>query len=1107
MPDPAPFARFPALSGDQLAFVADDDLWVAEADGGGARRLTAENAALTQPRFSPDGSLLAFASRRDGASEVNVVSLFGGPARRLTFWGDPSTRVLGWRDPETVIAISATGEPFRSRTWARTVPVSGGPSERLAYGPITSLASSSRGVVVLGVNQSARRGAAWKRYRGGTAGALWIDRDGSGNFTRFLTELHGQLEDPHWIGDRLAFVSDHEGYANVYSVRADGTDLRRHSDHAQFYARALSGDGRRLAYQHAGGLYILDDLEADSQPRRLDIRLEGAIHGRAPRPVSAEEHLGDFAPDVQGRSSLVEMRGSIQQLAHRDGPARLIGGGAGVRGRLPLVAGSGVEATALFVTDAEGEDALEVVALAGPSAERRRLGAGELGRVLELAVSPDAKFAAVASHDGRLLVVELARGAVRVLDRAEDGDVSGLSFSPDSRLLAWSHPGPEPLSQIRVGRLSQAGGGDEVIEMTPLRFEDREPVFTTDGRYLAFLSVRTFDPVYDAHVFDLSFPSAARPYLLPLAAATPSPFAPEFEGRPRPGAKAPESPPDVGGGEAPGSGREAEGPGSAVPEVVLDNENLSDRLVAVPVAAGRYSRLRAAEGGLVFMAEPVLGVLGEERERPDAPRPRPTLLRYDFATRRQITLADSVDAYEVSGDGRSLVVRDDKALRSVPADRRAEAHGEGPDDDVIEIDLSRLRLEVDPGLEWRQMYDEAARLMRDHYFVEDMAGVDWPEVVERYRPLVDRVATRDELSELLWEVQGELATSHAYERPPEQPTRSERRLGRLGADLASDSGQVVVRRVVPGESSVPSARSPLAAPGVAVSEGDAIVEVDGRPVDPKLGIGPLLLGTADKPVALAVRPAAGGALRRVVVVPLADEGALRYQDWVAGRRAAVHAASNGRVGYLHVPDMVGSGWAQLHRDLRLEVRREALIVDVRENRGGHVSELVVEKLSRTVRGWDVARHRGASTYPHDAPRGPLVAVADEQAGSDGDIVTAAFKLYGLGPVVGKRTWGGVIGIDSAYRLVDGTSVTQPRYAFWFDGGLGWDVENHGVEPDVEVDMAPQDWAAGRDPQLERAVELALDELSRRPAAVPPPVSTRPSHAPPALPARPRTPPA
>jgi tricorn protease len=375
--------------------------------------------------------------------------------------------------------------------------------------------------------------------------------------------------------------------------------------------------------------------------------------------------------------------------------------------------------------------------------------------------------------------------------------------------------------------------------------------------------------------------------------------------------------------------------------------------------------------------------------------------------------------------------------------------------------------------------------MRDHFWRADMGGVNWAAQLDRYRFLVPCLGSYDDLIDLIWEVQGELNTSHCYVSEVSDAPDSRVRVGLLGADISRDSAGVWrVDHILPSETSDPEARSPLRAPGVGVRAGDAILAVDGRDVE-AVGPAPLLAGSAGKPVELTIGPASGGAPRRVVVVPLLDDTPLRYQAWVADRRAYVHAQSGGRVGYLHVPDMVAAGWAQLHRDLRTEMRRDALVVDVRENRGGHLSQLVVEKLSRRVVGWQTGRDGyPAESYPQDAPRGPIVAVADEFSGSDGDIVTAAIKALGIGPIVGMRTWGGTIGIDSRYHLIDGTLVTQAKYPTWLQGP-GWGVENHGVDPDVEVPLAPHDDAAGKDPQLDTAIKMAIEALAEHPAATPP----------------------
>ncbi|MFJ1756875.1 PDZ domain-containing protein [Kitasatospora sp. NPDC088134] len=1058
------YLRHPHLHGDLVAFAAEDDVWLAPLAGGRAWRLTADRAPVGSLRFSPDGRTLAWTSTRDGAPEVHVAPVEGGPARRLTYWGSPYTALAGWTADGRPVAVSAAGQATTRRTWAFAVPLDGGEPVRLPYGPIGSLAfepvpeGAVGGRVLLG---TANRDAAhWKRYRGGRAGKLWI---GAAGFERLHAELDGQLECPMWVGDRVAFLSDHEGVGRLWSSLPDGSDLRAHGPaDTAFYARQASTDGTRVIWQSAGELWLLDDLDG-AAPRRLDVGPAGPRTGRRPHPTPAAGQVETAAPDRTGRAAAVVVRGTVHWVTHREGPARVLDETPGARGRtVRVVPGEDGAQGAVWVTDAAGDDAIEY-APAVLGAERRRLAAGQLGRVRELVVSPDGRQLAVASHDGRVLLVALGDGAVNELAHSGDGEVSGLVFSPDSAWLAWSHPvfGPWSLRQIKLADLTSRTVGDA----TPQRFHDYSPAFTADGKHLAFLSVRTFDPVYDQHAFDLSFPGGTRPFLLTLAADTPSPFGPQRAGRP------------AGGEEDEAKDGDK---GESAPTTRVDLEGLADRIVPFPVEAGRFGELHAAKDAVLWTRLPFSGELGDTAASLDDEPARTGLERYDLKKRRAEELLSGVDTFHVSGDGTRLAVLDGGTLRIVPSEQRA---GE---DEVTDVDLDRVRVTVDPAAEWRQMFDENGRLMRDNFWRADLGGVDWAGVLARYRPLVDRLGSHSDLVDLLWETVGELGTSHAYVIPPGRGTEAARRQGLLGADLVRDGEVWRVARVLPGESSDPRARSPLAAPGVAIRPGDAILAVDGRPVDPVTGPAPLLAGTADQPVELTVGGRDGGE-RHPVVVPLDDEEALRYHDWVAGRRAAVRELSGGRLGYLHVPDMQSAGWAQLHRDLRVEMAREGLVVDLRENRGGHTSQLIIEKLSRRIVGWDRGRDlANPEPYPGDAPRGPVVALANEASGSDGDIVNAAIRALGIGPVVGTRTWGGVIGIDSKYALVDGTAVTQPKYAFWLEG-YGWGVENHGVDPDVEVPIPPQDWAAGRDPQLETAVRLALESLERTPAKTPPPL--------------------
>ncbi|MGW7432012.1 S41 family peptidase [Streptomyces sp. NPDC054861] len=1165
MSESAAYLRFPHLHDDLLCFAAEDDLWVAPLvpEGhhpGRAWRITVDRTRVGHPRFSTDGRHLAYTSWRSLDPEIHLAPVEGGPSRRLSYWGSTDTRVCGWSPPDKdgksdILAVSSHGQPFSYFSWAYTVPTDGSPGGRMPWGPVSDIEvadiDGERRTLLL-TGKPPHEPASWKRYRGGAMGRLWL------HGRQLLPDIGGHLDCPMFVAGRVAFLSDHEGIGNLYSCLPDGTDLRRHTDHDAFYARHASSDGRRVVYQCAGDLWIVDELSADSVPRKLEVRLGGPRAGRRRYQVPAAHHVDALSVDETGRASAVSVRGSLYWLTHRDGPARTITDTPGVRVRLPEMLGSGGQVA--YVTDADGEDAIEIASLPRASGERppRRLASGVLGRVEELVSDPDGERLAIASHDGRLLLIDTTEepgaeppgaglleteepgpeepgaglretetpeagasgppeavtpagagpggpapdagepqgtesggdeshdqepeGRVTELIRSLNGPVRDLAFSPDGAWLTWSHPGiGRSLRQIKMARIAGPPGSRTIIDVTNGRFEDENPVFTRDGRYLAFLSWRGFDPVYDVHTGDLSFPLGCRPYLVPLSSATPSPFALLPDGRP------------AAGGLDPGESETESGEGTAIVEV----EGLPDRVTPFPVAASKYSALHPVSGGgLVWLRWPISGALGETFANPADTTGRPTLEYFNIARARKSELVQHLDWFAVSGDGSRLVVVDEGELRAVPSTET------GDSDSTVYMDLRRIVHEVDPEAEWRQAYDEAGRIIRAYFWEPDMGGVDWAAVLDQYRPLIERVASPDEFADLLREVLGELGTSHAYVTPArrnEGPPHYQRPMGLLGANLVARDGSWMVKRILPGDSSDSKARSPLA--GTGIRPGALLTQVDGRPVDPVCGPYPLLAASGGTTVELTFRPPEGeGRARRVAVVPLVDERPLRYQDWVAKRRAVVHEVSGGKCGYLHIPDMGGSGWAQFNRDLRMEVSRPALIVDVRGNAGGHISELVVEKLTRKILGWDLTRNAQPVSYASNAPRGPVVALADEATSSDGDMITAAFKLLGLGPVVGQRTWGGVVGMTGRHRLGDGTQITVPMNAAWFPE-YGWSVENHGVEPDLAILRTPLDWAEGRHAQLDDAVEVALALLAETPAATPPGYSDVPDRSRPKLPPR------
>ena len=1054
------YLRYPHVARDLITFAAQDDVWLAslsEAAGGRgtrARRLTADRAPLLHPRLNPSATQVAWTSTRDRAGrEAYAAPVDGGPVRRLTYWGDRFATVRGWVSDDEVLVLSRACQHSSMKTWAFAVPLSG-PARRLDYGPAGDV-SVRDGAVLVGsaLNNQPAEPAQWKGYRGGAGGKIWYSPDGS-RYTRILADVGDNLVNPMFVGPRVVFLSDHEGTGALYSALPDGTDLRRRTDLGEYYARHATTDGQRVVYQRAGEIWMLESLDAEPVP--LDIRLSGDRSGRAPYPVSAKSQLGSFTLDSAGRVLGAEVRGTVHWLPGGDEAARALLVEPGVRGRLPVVI-PGADAVAC-ASDNGGEDGLDVIPADGSAA--RRIGHGQFGRILELAVAPDGRTAAVACADGRLLTVALdGEPVITEIARSTNAEVAGLAFSPDSALLAWSQPWrPERgASQIRLARLADG----TVTDVTPRRFSDTWPAFTLDGKYLAFLSNRVFDPFYDTHQLDFGFLPGVRPYLVTLLATTPSPFAPELTGSP--------------------AGPERPGPSDTEPQPAgldtagLDTAGLAERIVPFPVAAGRYDKLRAVKDGVAWLELPLAGELGEAVIGAVGEHPA-RLVRYDLAQRERSVEAEAeaLDDYAVSADGTRLAYRAGESLEIKPAGS-AEA---------VSVDLDRIQVMVEPPAEWAQMYHETWRLMRDNFWRADMAGVDWAAMGDRYRPLLDRIDSADDLRDVLWELQGETRASHTGVGSPPPGGDPALAQGLLGANVErTEDGTWRIARILPGESSVIGARSPLAAPGVAAGTGDLIVAVDGQPVDPDRGPNALLVGKAGKPVELTLRRA--GADRRAVVVPVASEHATRYYDLVARQRSAVREASRGRLGYLHIPDMMGRGWAEFHRDLYTEFGQDGLIVDLRDTWGGDASHLVAEKLARRITGWVLSRYEEPFSYPAQAPRGPVVAITDGYAMSGGDIVIQSLKSYRVATVVGTRTWGGVRGVDLKYTLVDGTMVAQPKYAYWF-AGVGWSVENHGVDPDVEVTVAPHDWAAGRDPQLDTAVRLALQALEQHPPATPPP---------------------
>ncbi|GAJ27863.1 S41 family peptidase [Acidomonas methanolica] len=1072
-------ARFPAVHGERIVFVAHGNLWSVGRQGGLARRLTSDPGQDFAPRFSPDGKWIAFTASYEGNEDVYVIPAEGGPARRLTFHSDvaphmsdragPDNLVVTWTPDSRAIVFLSRRQGWNPRDErAYTVPLAGGLPQPLpvdgtgflTYGP------DGHSIAMTRIYRDFRT---WKRYNGGMAQNVFrYDLDS--HALKQLTDWSGTSTQPMWAGNVIYFLSDHapDRRANLWAYEVETGRTRQVTHFTDFDVDfpSLGDDG--VVFQQGGALWMMD-LPSETV-HRIDVAIPDDGTRTMPRPVATGDQIRssdyagqqNYALSPNGKRAALVARGDVYTLPAEHGAVRNLTASTDADDEHPVFSPDG--ALIAYTSDAGGEQQIWLRPAAGGAA--RALTRFKDGYRYGPLFSPDGRRLAFSDNLHRLWIMTLDGEPVQVAqDRMEE--IHDQAFSSDGKYLAFSMhraggAGARGLFvyDIARGTLTPLGGRDE----------DSAPQFSGDGRFLYFLSKRIEKPLMDDREFNGASVRSTGIYVAPIAADGPSPF-PVRSDESGP-ASAPKDAPKAGSKSAPQGGKAAS----------PDFEHLLTRAVPLPGIAQGAGGLTVAGDLLFYATYPAPGV---DDDSPEAQKP--TLHSYDLAARKDETVLEDFDALTLSYDGKTMLFNRKADWFIADAKPKAEAH---------KLATDGMTATVTPPEEWAEAFREAWRLERDFFYNPKMNGVDWTKIRDSYARFLPLLGSAYDSGWLLGQIQGELGNSHTYAQtapahdgPPAFATPL------LGADFALDeaAGRYRLTHILKGDNTRPDYRAPLAAPGIDVKDGDWLLAVDGRelraPVDPYS----LFVGKKG-PVTLTVASELAGKTREVTVEPVASELSLREAAWIEHNRETVDRLSHGQVAYIYLSDMEALGMQQFIRQFYTQLDRRAVIIDDRWNGGGNVDEILLERLRRVLIGMSTNRLGFGVPLPAQLIAGPKVTLLNHYSASDGDMFPYYFREYGLGKLIGTRSWGGVRGIRGMWPLIDGSSVSIPEDAL-YDLKSQWVIENHGVDPDLVVENTPADLLAGHDRQLETAVSVLMKELADKPAALPAPPAWLPPYPP------------
>jgi tricorn protease len=1053
--------RFPAIHGNQAVFTYAGNLYTVPATGGVARKLTSHEGFEMFARFSPDGKRIAFTGQYDGNTEVYVMPAEGGVPKRLTFTATlgrddvsdrmgPNNIVIAWKDNDDIIFRSRMIEPNDFIGQLFLVSAKGGLPRQLPL-PRGGFCSFSPDGSKLAYNRVFREFRTWKRYRGGMADDIWV-YDFATKKLDNITKNPAQDIIPMWAGNRIYFLSDRDENKrmNLYVYDRDTGTTRQLTQFTDFDIRFPSLGDKAIVFEYAGYIYRFDLATEKSAKVPIRILEDFAESRTALRDVSKNIAAYEIAPD--GKRALFGARGDLFTVPAKSGPTRNLTATPAVHERNPKWSPDGRHIA--YISDASGEDEIHILPQDGRGPSRQITTMGPPYKYA-LYWSPDSKKILWADKKMRLFYVDVESKAVKRVAEAEAWEIRQYTWSPDSKWIAYARPEMRTMQKVLLYSLEQ----DKSIAVTDGWYDSYAPAFSSDGKYLFFVSERDFDPVYSASEWNHAYVDMARIYFVTLDKNTPSPFKPKSD--------------EVNSGDDDKKPKDKKDTKDTKPkkkevQLRVDADGLQERILRLPVQPASYRALASA-GDLVYYIR---------EGRKDA---KPQLLMYDLKEKKETELGQ-VDGYELSADLQKMLVKQDSSYAIIDLPKSSLSLKD-------KLNLSGMQVQLDRHEEWKQIFRESWRQMRDYFFDPNLGGVDWPAVRKRYEPLIEHVHHRADLTYVIGDMIGELNAGHTYVGGGDLPKPRRIQTGLLGAQLVQDdkTRYYKITRILKGSNWDPHLRSPLAEVGLNIQMGDYILAVDGQPTNEMVNIYEALVNTPGKQVKLKVngQPMDKGS-REVTVVPIDDEHPLYYYNWVQGNIKKVNDATKDQVGYIHVPDMGKTGLNEFAKHFYPQLRKKALIIDVRGNGGGNVSPMLIERLRREIAMINISRDTRPQPNPYGMLYGPKVCLINEFSASDGDLFPYRFRKHKLGKLIGKRTWGGVIGIRGTLPFLDGGFLNKPEFASYDVEGKKWIIEGHGVDPDIVVDNDPAQEYAGVDQQLNRAIEVILEELRANPPMLPGP---------------------